>query len=86
MLCPHSLHQKQTQWHYHPHWVNNYHMLNSNTILGSYPLPHVDNILANCVKGKIWSQLDMTNSFFQTHIHPDDIHLTAITTLTVPQQ
>lgn len=23
----------------------------------------------------------MTNSFYQTHVHPDDIHLTAVTTL-----
>jgi hypothetical protein len=31
-------------------------------------------------KGKIWSKMDMTNSFFQTCVHPDDIHLTAVTT------
>ena len=24
--------------------------------------------------------MDMTNSFFQTHVHPDDIHLTAVQT------
>ena len=64
-----------------PCWVNNYCVLNSNTILDSYPLPHVGGILADCMKRKIWSQLDMTNSFFQTHVHPDDICLTVITTL-----
>jgi len=39
-----------------------------------------DDILANCAKGKIWSKLDMTNSFFQTWVHPDNVHLTAVTT------
>ena len=50
------------------------------TVLDSHPLPRVDDILADCAKGKIWSKLDMTNSFFQTRVHPDNIHLTAVTT------
>ena len=63
-----------------PRWVNDYRVLNSNTVLDSYPLPRVNDILANCVKGRIWSHLDMTNSFFHTRVHPDDIHLTTVTT------
>jgi hypothetical protein len=63
-----------------PRWVNDYRELNSNTIIDSHPLPRVDNILHDCAKGKIWSVMDITNSFFQTRMHPDDIHLTAITT------
>ena len=63
-----------------PHWVNNYRVLNSNTVLDSYPLLCVDDILADCVKGRIWSCLDMMNSFFHTWVHPDNIHLTAVTT------
>jgi hypothetical protein len=63
-----------------PQWVNNYRMLNANTVLDAHPLPRVDDILANCAKGKIWSKLDMTNSFFQTRVHPDNVHLTAVTT------
>ena len=51
-----------------PCWVNNYWVLNSNTVLDSYPLLHVDDILADCAKGKIWSHIDMTSSFFQTRI------------------
>ena len=47
-------------------WVNDSRTLNANTVLDSYLLPHVDNILADHTKGKIWSKLDMTNSFFQT--------------------
>lgn len=62
-----------------PHQVNNYQVLNPNTVLDSYPLLCVDNILADCAKGHIWSHLDMTNSCFCTHVHPDNIHLTAIT-------
>ena len=55
-------------------------MLNSNTVTDAHPLPCVDDILADCTKGKIWSKMDMTNSFFQTCVHPDDIHLTTVTT------
>jgi hypothetical protein len=63
-----------------PRWVNDYRELNSNTIPDNFPLPRVDDILADCAKGKIWGKIDMTNSFFQTRLHPDDIHLTASTT------
>ena len=63
-----------------PRWVNDYHILNSNTVLDAHPLPWVDDILAECGKGKIWSKSDMTNSFFQTLVHPDDVPLTAVTT------
>src|SRR6202044_3505569 len=63
-----------------PRWVNDYHQLNANTGIDSHPLPRVDDILADCARGKIWSKLDMTDSFFQTRVHPDDIPLTAVTT------
>jgi hypothetical protein len=63
-----------------PRWINDYRILNSNTVTDSHPLPRIDDILAHCGKGSIWSKMDMTNSFFQTRVHPDDIHLTAVTT------
>lgn len=63
-----------------PRWVNDYRDLNANTIRDNFPLPCVDEILADCGKGKIFRKMDMTNSFFQTCIHPDDIHLTAVCT------
>ena len=63
-----------------PHWVNDYHILNLNTILDAHPLPHVNDILMDCGKGKFWSKLNMTNFFFQTLVHPDYIPLTAIST------
>lgn len=43
-------------------------------------MPHIDDILNDCAKGKIWASIDMTNSFFQTHMYPDDIPLTAVST------
>lgn len=63
-----------------PRWVNDYRILNTNTIMDSYPLPRVDEILADCGRGKVFSIMDMTNSFFQTLVHPDDVHLTAVST------
>jgi hypothetical protein len=61
-------------------WVNDYRQINANTITDSYPLPRVEDILADVGWGKIWSKMDMTNSFFHTQMHPDSIALTAITT------
>jgi RNase H-like domain found in reverse transcriptase/Reverse transcriptase (RNA-dependent DNA polymerase)/Integrase zinc binding domain len=63
-----------------PRWVNDYRALNSNTVRDSFPLPRIDDILADCGKGMIFGKMDMTNSFFQTRVHPDDIHLTAVRT------
>jgi hypothetical protein len=63
-----------------PQWINKYCVLNANTILDAHPLPHIDDIWADCAKGKIWSKLNMTNSFFQTHVRPDNMHLTVVTT------
>lgn len=45
-----------------PLWVNDYRQLNKNTIPDRYPLPRVDDILADCRKGKIWGTIDMTNA------------------------
>ena len=63
-----------------PHWENNYQDLNANTIRDNFLLPQVNNILADCTRGKIFGKMDMTNSFFQTQVHPDDIHLTVVWT------
>jgi hypothetical protein len=63
-----------------PRWVNDYRLSNGNTVMDAHPLPRVDDILADCAKGKVWSKLDMTNSFFQTRMDPNDMPLTAVTT------
>jgi hypothetical protein len=36
--------------------------------------------LADAGWGKIWSKLDMTDSFFHTKMDPESIRLTAVTT------
>ncbi|PPR02502.1 hypothetical protein CVT24_001968 [Panaeolus cyanescens] len=61
-------------------WVVDYRALNANTVPDNYPMPKVADILADCGKGKIWSVIDMTESFFQTRMHPKDIHKTAVST------
>jgi hypothetical protein len=47
-------------------------------VTDAHPFPRIDDILA---EGKVWSKLDMTNSFFQTKMDPKDVPLTAVTTL-----
>ena len=63
-----------------PCWVNDFQQLNENTITDSHPLPRIDDILNDCAKGKIWATIDMTNSFFQTRMNPDHVHLMAVNT------
>ena len=48
-----------------------------NTVPDNHPLLHIDEILRDCAKGKIFGKMDMTNSFFQTCVHPNDVHLMA---------
>jgi len=43
-------------------------------------LPCIETILADVSYRKIFGKIDMTNSFFQTLVHPDDIPLTAVNT------
>jgi len=63
-----------------PRWVCDFRELNANTIPDNWTMPRVDDILTDCAKGKIWATIDMTDSFFQTRVHPDDIHKTAVST------
>ncbi|MGH7240309.1 MAG: RNase H-like domain-containing protein, partial [Candidatus Saccharimonadales bacterium] len=63
-----------------PRMVIDYRQCNANTIKDRTPLPKVDDILELCGKAKYWGKIDMTNAFFQTRVHPDDVHLTAFTT------
>lgn len=60
-------------------WVNDYCKLNKHTTPDAFPLPCCDKILKGCTQGKVWATLDMTNASFQTLMHLNDIHLTAIT-------
>lgn len=63
-----------------PRWVNDYRKMNENTVRNQTPLPRIDEILADCAGAKYYAKMDATNSFFQTRVHPDSVHLTAVTT------
>ena len=63
-----------------PRWVNDFRQLNTNTITDSFPLPRISEILSDCGNGMFFASIDMTNSFFQTRMHPDDVKLTAVNT------
>ena len=43
-----------------PWWVNDYRILNSNTIPDNHPLPWIDEILCDCAKGQFFGKIDMT--------------------------
>jgi hypothetical protein len=63
-----------------PRWVNDYQKLNSVTVPDHYPLPQIDDILTDCSKDTIWGKINMTNSFFQTLMHPDHVKYTVTLT------
>ena len=63
-----------------PRWVCDFRALNANTVRDRTPLPLISEILNDCAKGRYFAKIDMTNAFFQTPMHPKDIHLTAVTT------
>jgi hypothetical protein len=63
-----------------PRWVNDYRQLNTNTVTDSFPILLVSKILTDIGQGKVFAMLDMTNSFFQTRMHQDDVNLTAVNT------
>ena len=62
------------------HWVCDYRRLNNITVPDHYPMPKISEILSNCVKGKFFYKIDLKNSYFQTCMHPNDIHKTAVLT------
>ncbi|KAJ2913860.1 hypothetical protein MD484_g6573, partial [Candolleomyces efflorescens] len=63
-----------------PRLVVDYRKLNANVVPDVYPLPSINEIFSDCGKARFWCKFDMTNSFFQTRVHPDDRHLFAMNT------
>jgi len=63
-----------------PCWVNNFRELNLNTVPDNHLLPKIEEILCDCVKGKFFAKIDMTNTFFQTKVHPNDVKWLAVHT------
>ena len=63
-----------------PRWVNDFRELNLNAVPDNHPLPKIEEILRDCAKGKLFAKIDMTNAFFQTKVHPNDVKWLAIHT------
>lgn len=63
-----------------PRWVNDFRKLNLNTVPDNHPLPQIDEILKDCARGRYFGKIDMTNTFFQTRVHPDDMKYLAVHT------
>ena len=61
--------------------VCDYQALNSNTICNCTLLPYIDKIMNDAIKRHIYVKIDMTNTFFQTHMNSEHILLTVISTL-----
>jgi hypothetical protein len=51
-----------------------------NTVADNHPLLQINEILKDCTKGKFFGKIDMTNTVFQTRVHPDDMKYLAIHT------
>ena len=63
-----------------PHWVCDYQHINKNTIPDHYLMPKVNEILSHCACGKFFCKIDLKDSYFQTWMHLNDIHKTAVST------
>lgn len=63
-----------------PRWVNDYRVLNDNTIKDRTPLPKPDEVLSDASRARYWGKIDLTNAFFQTPLTDEDIEKTAIKT------
>lgn len=61
-------------------WVNDYRILNANTVKDRTPVPDVDQILYAAADAQFWASIDCSDAFWQTPMHEDDIEKTAIKT------
>ena len=57
-----------------------YRKLNTMTITDQYPLPLIDEILAQITKAKIFTKLDIRQAFHRIRIHPESEDLTTFRT------
>lgn len=55
--------------------------MNTITVPDNHPLPLVADILCNCAGHKFYRKINMTNSFFQTRMHPESVKYMAVNTL-----
>ena len=66
----------QKQWRL----VLDFRKLNENTILDSFPIPNIIEILDQLGKAKYFSTFDLASGFHQIKINPADTHKTAFST------
>ncbi|XP_015280987.1 PREDICTED: RNA-directed DNA polymerase homolog [Gekko japonicus] len=57
-----------------------YRGLNAISVTSTYPLPLIKDLLAEAVKGKVFSKLDLRDAYFQVHIRKGDEYKTAFNT------
>ena len=53
-------------------------MLNKNTIVDPYPLPHIDELLSRLQGAKYFSRLDLSDRYLYVPIADWDVHKTAL--------
>ena len=54
--------------------------LNKLIVKNKYPIPWVDNLLAQLQGSKVFSSLDLTSGYYQIRITPEDVPKTAFPT------
>jgi hypothetical protein len=60
--------------------VVDFRWLNANKLADSYPLPHIEDILVQMGRKKVFSVLDLKDAFHQVPMHPDSRSATATST------
>ena len=63
-----------------PRFCCDYRGINSITIMDSYPLPRLDDVLYSFNAAKLFSSLDMASGYWQVPVEPNDIEKTAFIT------
>ena len=53
---------------------------NKAVLIDSYPLPHIDELLANLRGAKVFSTIDLANAYYQLPLHEDSRDITAFIT------
>ena len=60
--------------------VVDYRQLNAQTVMDSYPLPHIDDLLKNLYNKKFFTLLDLRSGFNQVRVRESDVEKTAFRT------